>query len=78
MTLPAFTATLSIYRPIAHYAGRTIGHSQVVAILPSSSNPCMNSCAETCMTQGGEQNQCLQDCQSRCQLTAPAVEKGFA
>jgi hypothetical protein len=77
MTLPAFTATLSIYQPIAHYAGSTIGHSQVTAILSSSSNPCMDSCAETCMTPAGDQNQCLQDCQSCCQPAIPAGKKGF-
>jgi hypothetical protein len=77
MTLPAFTATLSVYQPIAHYAGRTIGHSQVIAILPSSSNPCRDSCAETCMKQGGDQNWCMQECQSRCQPTKVTGKKGF-
>jgi hypothetical protein len=67
MTMPGFTAEVSLYRTSAHYyqVGEPLGQSQWAAS-PAQSDDCFRRCFDSCREAGGIALQCSAECRETC------------
>jgi len=84
MNLPGFTAEASMYQSTGRYLTRVAPSNASLACAnpaasskPATMQPdlCVRTCLQECTPGGGNSDQCLRNCQERCQVTVPAVQK---